>query len=145
QLPSYVIVMAATNHAELLDRAVWRRFQMRLAFPEPDRKLLEVFLDRIICNWPEAPKMTVQKLAVRLGAVSYAEALDLCQNVRRRQILGLGEISIDDALARELELWKSRVRPETVDAERSEQAPAETDARTAKAAARRPTKVSPKT
>ncbi|MDI7864219.1 ATP-binding protein [Rhizobiaceae bacterium n13] len=25
QLPSYVVVMAATNHAELLDRAVWRR------------------------------------------------------------------------------------------------------------------------
>ncbi|MGC8733141.1 MAG: AAA family ATPase, partial [Halothiobacillaceae bacterium] len=28
QLPSYVIVVAATNHGELLDRAVWRRFQM---------------------------------------------------------------------------------------------------------------------
>jgi AAA+ superfamily predicted ATPase len=29
-LPSYTIVVAATNHAELLDRAVWRRFQLRL-------------------------------------------------------------------------------------------------------------------
>ena len=35
QLPSYVIVIAASNHAELLDRAVWRRFQVRLAFPAP--------------------------------------------------------------------------------------------------------------
>jgi len=29
-LPSYVVVVTATNHPELLDRAVWRRFQMRL-------------------------------------------------------------------------------------------------------------------
>lgn len=85
--------------------------------------------------------MTVQKLAGRLGTVSYAEALDLCQNVRRRQILGLGEISIDDALAKELELWKSRVRPGTVDAERSDQATAEADARPAKTTARRPAKI----
>ena len=26
-LPSHVVVVTATNHAELLDRAVWRRFQ----------------------------------------------------------------------------------------------------------------------
>ena len=46
QLPSYVVVIAATNHAELLDRAVWRRFQLRLALPAPDRRDLEAFLDR---------------------------------------------------------------------------------------------------
>jgi MoxR-like ATPase len=145
QLPSYVIVIAATNHAELLDRAVWRRFQMRLAFPAPDRKLLEVFLDRIVCGWPDVPRMTVQKLAASLGSVSYAEALDFCQNVRRRQILGLGEISIDDALAKELELWKSRVRPDGVDAERSDQTSAKAHTRTAKAAPHRPAKVPPTT
>ncbi|TIS95391.1 MAG: AAA family ATPase, partial [Mesorhizobium sp.] len=51
QLPSYVIVIAATNHAELLDRAVWRRFQLRLGFPAPDKKQIEVFLDRVISHW----------------------------------------------------------------------------------------------
>ena len=35
QLPSYVVTVAATNHAELLDRAVWRRFQLRLSLPQP--------------------------------------------------------------------------------------------------------------
>jgi SpoVK/Ycf46/Vps4 family AAA+-type ATPase len=141
QLPSYVIVIAATNHAELLDRAVWRRFQMRLAFPAPDRKLMEVFLDRVISGWPEAPRMSVQKIASRLGAVSYAETLDFCQNVRRRQILGLGEVGIDDALAKELELWTSRVRPDLLNDERSEQAITEADARTAKTTPRRRAKV----
>ena len=58
QLPSYVIVIAATNHAELLDRAVWRRFQLRLAFPAPDRKLVEVFIDRIVSAWSETPHLS---------------------------------------------------------------------------------------
>ena len=94
QLPSYVVVIAATNHAELLDRAVWRRFQIRLAFPAPDRKLVEVFLDRIISSWPEGPRMPVQKIAGKLGSVSFAEVLDFCQTIRRRHILGLGEVRI---------------------------------------------------
>jgi SpoVK/Ycf46/Vps4 family AAA+-type ATPase len=121
QMPSYVVVVAATNHAELLDRAVWRRFQMRLAFPSPDRKHIEAFLERIISQWPEVPSLSSHKIAGSLGPVSYAEALDFCQNTRRRHILGLGEVRIDDALAKELDLWSSRVRPERLDAERSDQ------------------------
>ena len=125
QLPSYVIVVAATNHGELLDRAVWRRFQMRLSMPTPQRKEVTVFLDRILSDWPDAPKMTPARITTKLGTVSYAEALDFCQNVRRRQILGLGELSVDDALRAELELWASRVTPEAISAERSDQASSE--------------------
>lgn len=128
QLPSYVVVIAATNHGELLDRAVWRRFQMRLAFPSPHRKEITVFLDRILSEWPNMPKMQPSKIATKLGSVSYAEALDFCQNVRRRQILGLGEISIDEALRAELDLWSSRVTPEIINAQRSDEATSEADA-----------------
>lgn len=127
QLPSYVVVVAATNHGELLDRAVWRRFQMRLAMPAPRRREVTVFLDRILSDWPNAPKLAPARIAAKLGDVSYAEALDFCQNVRRRQILGLGELSIDDALRAELDLWSARVTPELINAERSHQAAAETD------------------
>jgi SpoVK/Ycf46/Vps4 family AAA+-type ATPase len=121
QLPSYVVVIAATNHAELLDRAVWRRFQMRLALPAPDQKAVAVFLDRVVTDWPSVPKMARGKIAARLGKVSYAEAFDFCQNVRRRQILGLGEMSVDEALRAELDLWASRVTPELIDAQRSDE------------------------
>lgn len=131
QLPSYVVVIAATNHAELLDRAVWRRFQLRLAFPTPDQKHVEVFLDRVISSWPAVPRISIQKLARALGHISYAEALDFCQNTRRRHILGLGEVDIDDAIATELELWSSRVRPEALNAERSNQTVAKAEGRRA--------------
>jgi AAA+ superfamily predicted ATPase len=124
QLPSYVIVIAASNHAELLDRAVWRRFQIRLSFPAPDRKHLKVFLERIISGWPDTPRLSIEKVAAKLGAISYAEALDFCQNVRRRQILDLGETTVDVVLGKELDLWQSRVRPDALDGERPDQAAA---------------------
>ena len=43
-LPSYTIVVVASNHAELLDTAVWRRFQVRLEMPRPTKSsLLDLF------------------------------------------------------------------------------------------------------
>src|SRR5437762_446499 len=45
-LPSYVVVVTATNHPELLDRAVWRRFQLRLSLPAPGRTEIVQWFDR---------------------------------------------------------------------------------------------------
>jgi len=145
QLPSYVIVMAATNHAELLDRAVWRRFQMRLSFPAPDCKSVQVLLDRIISRWPDAPATSLSSIATKLGAVNYSEVVDFCQNVRRRHILGLGGVGIDEALKHELELWTARVRPEGMNGERPEQAAVAGRAERATRATRRKTKSSAET
>ena len=36
RLPPHVVVVGATNHPELLDKAVWRRFQVRLNLPSPE-------------------------------------------------------------------------------------------------------------
>lgn len=125
-LPSYVIVVAASNHGELLDRAVWRRFQLRLGFPAPGQGEIEVFLERLVASWPTRPRKLPSQLAAKLEAASYAEVLDFCQNVRRRHILGLGEVGIDEALDAELSLWSSRVRPEELNGGRSKQATAAT-------------------
>lgn len=122
QLPSYVLAIAATNHGELLDRAVWRRFQLRLDFPAPGSKEIAAFLQRVIDGWPEAPTCGMGSIVKKLGKISYAEVLDFCHSVRRRQILSLGEMSVDHALKCELELWASRIRPGTLNAKRSEQA-----------------------
>ncbi|CAL4868283.1 ATP-dependent zinc metalloprotease FtsH [Asticcacaulis sp. MM231] len=121
QLPSYVVTIAATNHAELLDRAVWRRFQSKIAFPQPTRTEVAAFMERIFLSWPQAPKMKPSTLSNKLQASSYAEARDFCQNVRRRNILGLGEADIDSSINAELELWGARVIPDRVDGNRSNQ------------------------
>jgi SpoVK/Ycf46/Vps4 family AAA+-type ATPase len=118
QLPSYVVTVAATNHAELLDRAVWRRFQIRLSMPQPSLETLTYFLDRQFSAWPESPGIAASTLAQRLGNVSFAEALDFCQTVRRQHVLALANRALKDILQQQIELWETRVTPEA-DASRS--------------------------
>lgn len=120
QLPSYVVTVAATNHAELLDRAVWRRFQLRLALPQPSRDALAIFLDRQFASWPDDPGMNPNSVAAKLGSISYAEALEFCQTVRRQHILALQERRICDILREQIDYWSTRVGTVAVDAARSE-------------------------
>lgn len=122
QLPSYVVTIAATNHAELLDRAVWRRFQLRLSLPQPSRDELTIFLDRQFALWPDEPGMRPETVAAKLGSISYAEALEFCQTVRRQHILSLGARNIRNILQEQIEFWSTRVRIDEIDAARSNQA-----------------------
>ncbi len=123
QLPSYVVIIAATNHAELLDRAVWRRFQIRVGFPAPTQAQTVSFVKQLVASWPDQPKLSIATISKKLGNSSFSEVIDFCQNVRRRQILGLGEVSIDFALKTELDLWSSRIKPGIIDGSGPEQPP----------------------
>lgn len=111
QLPSYVIAVAATNHAELLDRAVWRRFQVRIEMPPPDVARRAVLLSRFFDVWHDDPGIPTVRVAERLGPVSFSEVSEFCQNVRRRHILSQGSESLKHVVAEELDLWASRVAP----------------------------------
>lgn len=70
-LPSHVVVITATNHAELLDRAVWRRFQLRLEMPAPTLAQKEDWFRRL-----------QEKLEVPLGMTPVA-----CGKAQRREFL----------------------------------------------------------
>ena len=126
QLPSYVVVVAATNHAELLDRAVWRRFQLRLNLPQPTPDRLAAFLQHQFDSWPERTGIKAETLAEKLGPISFAEALDFCQTIRRRHILSLSERALMDIMHEQVELWATRVTPEEEHASRSEKATSST-------------------
>jgi SpoVK/Ycf46/Vps4 family AAA+-type ATPase len=39
--PATGLLLAATNHPDLLDPAVWRRFEMKIDFPMPDADLIK--------------------------------------------------------------------------------------------------------
>src|SRR5262249_7641412 len=90
-LPSYVVVVGATNHSELLDRAVWRRFQLRLAMPAPTQPELAHFLARALTSLAGPKEINARDVAATLGPVSYAEASEFLIDLHRRHVLSLGQ------------------------------------------------------
>lgn len=107
-LPSHVIVVTATNHPELLDRAVWRRFQLRLELPAPStaevQKWFEEYEKRLNIKLGYAPST----LAKRLKGLSFAEIEQFCLDIQRRHVLLLPEGDIKDIVGRRLKQWESR-------------------------------------
>ena len=107
-LPSYAIVVAASNHEELLDRAIWRRFQLRLELPAPTRAQLSRYFAVFGQKLGESLGRTPESIATSLGSVSYAEAEEFCLAVRRRLALSMGEASAKSVVAEQLKLWAAR-------------------------------------
>lgn len=112
-LPSYVVIVAATNHGELLDRAVWRRFEARLQLPPPGIKELALFFDRMLAGWKGAnsgrKSWTGQMIAQRLGPISYAEARDFCLDINRQFVLSLNQKSLTEIIAEQMVSWSERI------------------------------------
>lgn len=109
RLPSHVVVIAATNHAELLDRAVWRRMQVRLELPWPTRAGKIEWLNAWSQRTGVALGLAPRTIADRLGAVSYAELEDFALDLQRRSILTGPEPDARQVIQHVLDLWKARV------------------------------------
>ena len=108
ELPSYTVVVAATNHPELLDRASWRRFQFRLPLPMPTSADLARYIEAFASRFDEPLGHTPESLAKRLGPISYADVEQFCLDLQRRHILALGEKSIRTVVLEQLDIWHER-------------------------------------
>lgn len=107
-LPSYTIVVAATNFPELLDRAIWRRFQLRALLPAPTTKEIKKLLDTFFSGYAGVHHQTLTALAKKLDGASLAEIEDFSQNVIRRHILSLEAKSIKECINEAYDRWKHR-------------------------------------
>ena len=86
RLPPSTVVVAATNHPGMLDRATWRRFQIRLDLEGPDRrKLTEYFESR--CRKSPRLRLDAATAAQTLEGVNYAEAAEFCDDIERQRVL----------------------------------------------------------
>ena len=87
-LPSHTVAVAATNHPEMLDRAVWRRFQIKIEMSNPDATLLvrwfEAFEKRVGFTLGHTPA----DLAKRFAGASFSDVSEFGMDVRRRCALG---------------------------------------------------------
>lgn len=70
--PEKALLICATNHLEMLDTALIRRFQLRLGFEKPSRKMLDAYYDKLLGAFP----LHLRNVP-RLYDISFAEARDL--------------------------------------------------------------------
>ena len=114
-LPSYVVAVAATNHPELLDRAVWRRFQIRLELPPPGEEQIEAWFARFEERHGERLGMSPRRLATRLNGVSFAEVEDFGLDVLRNIVMRRPRSDVKGIVERRLRHWAKRFNPPKLD------------------------------
>jgi SpoVK/Ycf46/Vps4 family AAA+-type ATPase len=107
RLPSHVVAIAATNHGELLDRAAWRRFQLRLPLEPPSRAQATEFLERLRIKLGGSLGQTPRTLADKLAGASYAEIEEFARDVMRRYVLSLPEGRVEDVVRVQLKQWNA--------------------------------------
>lgn len=103
RLPAHVIFIGATNHSELLDRAAWRRFQIRADLEAPGRAQATRFLERLAIRLGGDLGFTARTLANKLEGASYAELDEFALDVRRRAILELPDSNLRRIVQERLE------------------------------------------
>ena len=85
RMPASTVIMAATNHPGMLDRATWRRFQIRLELAAPNGKGLTEYLES---RHPNTPRLRLEAPAAAMALEeTYAEAAEFCDDVERRRVL----------------------------------------------------------
>jgi SpoVK/Ycf46/Vps4 family AAA+-type ATPase len=67
------LIMAATNHEQLLDPALWRRFDEIVHFPRPTADQIELLLVRTLRQIGLSPAVALKEQARRLVGMSFAD------------------------------------------------------------------------
>ncbi len=107
-LPSHVVVIGATNHPELLDRAVWRRFQVRMNLPGPTRDRLQEWFTRFRERVGVPLGYSSGTLAKRLLGSNFAEVEEFGTSVFREYVLAQPNADMKAIVTQALALWSSR-------------------------------------
>ena len=103
--PPSGLLIAATNHSDLLDPAVWRRFEMRVEFPMPAEESVRCAVDTFLGKTSTSSAWK-DVLSVALRGLSYSDIEREVMQARRGAVVQ-GE-PLESALGR---LVQSRVEP----------------------------------
>jgi hypothetical protein len=86
--PSSGVLLAATNHPDLLDPAIWRRFELHIEFPLPDQDAITRFIDGTLTPYFPAAGAWSGLLAVAFGGRSFSDIERDLMAARRSAALG---------------------------------------------------------
>jgi SpoVK/Ycf46/Vps4 family AAA+-type ATPase len=106
-LPTHCVVVCATNHPELLDRAVWRRFELRLELPLPAAAELREWLIRTEKSFGPIGLSSSEFVRLFQGE-SFSEVEAITLDARRKTVLSRGKLSAAAAFKEAIESWRRR-------------------------------------
>ena len=109
-LPSYVVVITATNHPELLDRAVWRRFQLRLELSTPTQQQIEEWFKKFESKIGQKLGIPIKTITKKLKGANFSELEQICIDIQRRYVLSIPNASIHKIINDRLKQWEYRFR-----------------------------------
>lgn len=107
-LPSNVMVIGATNHPELLDRAVWQLFQIQMTLPSPTLASLTQWFTKFESRIKISLGYTPANLAKRLLGANFAEIEEFGANVFRQYVLRQPDAEMQNIVAKTLESWSTQ-------------------------------------
>lgn len=108
-LPSYIVVITASNHPELLDRAVWRRFQLKMLLPKPKASQIEEWLKRFEeKHLKNKIGYSPSVIAKKLAGANFSELEDFCANILRRYTLSIPDGNIKKIFDEQVKQWEAR-------------------------------------
>lgn len=103
--PSTSLLIAATNHGELLDPAIWRRFDETIEFDVPDHvervQAIKAGLGNDVPKGSEWPEI----LSIVWGTRSYSDLFRDVKWARRRAVVGSKDLdeALQDLVRRDLQ------------------------------------------
>lgn len=83
-LSGQTLLICATNHMEIIDTALLRRFQIKLNYELPTQELLNEYYDNLLSTFPKHLTQIQRRYAI-----SYAEAKDLTLQQVKAQAIAL--------------------------------------------------------
>jgi SpoVK/Ycf46/Vps4 family AAA+-type ATPase len=93
--PSNSLLIAATNHEDLIDPAVWRRFERRVAFPLPPASQQAELLYRLLGDsWNELPEETRLGVAAAATRLSPADLTQIALRTKREMVVSPGPFEL---------------------------------------------------
>lgn len=101
-LDDSAVVIAATNHAELLDPAIWRRFPFKIRFDFPCQSLREELWNHFLYKDNGCTK-ELKALAIISDGMSGADIETIAISARRQAILSDSEVSVASVISAVLE------------------------------------------
>lgn len=69
--PENTLLICATNHPEIIDTALLRRFQLKINYEMPSAEILDAYYNQLLAQFPEDLRTIERKYAI-----SFAEAKD---------------------------------------------------------------------